>query len=66
MGGKVKEGLGFEGIKGGKREKEGAFAFGGFWLRLHCESREETDWFTSRSWEASAFLVRGSSAFEAS
>jgi hypothetical protein len=28
MGGKVKGGLGFEGIKGGRREKEGAF----FWL----------------------------------
>jgi hypothetical protein len=25
MGGKVKEGLGFEGIKGGKRGGEGAF-----------------------------------------
>jgi hypothetical protein len=32
MGGKVKGGLGFEGIKGGKREKERAFwllVFGG-------------------------------------
>jgi hypothetical protein len=34
MGGKVKEGLGFEGIKGGKREKEkGLFAFG-FWAEI--------------------------------
>jgi hypothetical protein len=34
MGGKVNEGLGFEGIKGGKREKEGAFGFWGFWAEI--------------------------------
>ena len=34
MGGKVKEGLGFEGIKGGKKGGEGAFFFGFlcFWV----------------------------------
>ena len=37
MGGKkVKEGLGFEGIKGGKKGGEGAFCFWGFWLGLDC------------------------------
>ena len=30
MGGKVNKGLGFEGIKGGKREKEGGFLLLGF------------------------------------
>jgi hypothetical protein len=60
----VKRGLGFEGIKGGKKGKEGGFFF--FWLRLRAMAgRGETDWFTGRSWESSAY-VSGSSAFEAS
>jgi hypothetical protein len=36
MGKKVKEGLGFEGIKGGKKGGEGAFWLLGFGLRLDC------------------------------
>jgi len=37
-----------------------------FWLRLRAiAGRGETDWFTGRSWESSAY-VSGSSAFEAS
>jgi hypothetical protein len=37
MGKRVKGGLGFEGIKGGKKGKEGAF----FWLRLRTIGGEE-------------------------
>jgi hypothetical protein len=60
---KVKGGLGFEGIKGGKKGKEGAFFF---WAEIEdYRGRGETDWFTGRSWESSAY-VSGSSAFEAS
>jgi hypothetical protein len=33
---KVKGGLGFEGIKGGKKEREGAFWAFSFWLRLRA------------------------------
>jgi hypothetical protein len=64
-GGKPNEGeLGFEGLKGWGKEKEGAFFF--LWLRLRAiAGRGETDWFTGRSWESSAY-VSGSSAFEAS
>jgi hypothetical protein len=40
--------------------------FFGLWLRLRAiAGRGETDWFTGRSWESSAY-VSGSSAFEAS
>ena len=59
----MKRGLGFEGIKGGKKGKERAFSF---WLRLRAiAGRGETDWFTGRSWESSAY-VSGSSALEES
>ena len=54
MGGKVKEGLGFEGIKGGKKGGDGAFGFLVFAEIGLREQRGGTDWFTSRSWEASA------------
>jgi hypothetical protein len=43
----------------------GFLAFGVFAEIGLREQRGRTDWFTGRSWEASAF-VRGSSAFEAS
>jgi hypothetical protein len=44
--------LGFEGIKGREKEKErGLFGFAEFGLL--CWERE-TDWFSGRSWEASA------------
>jgi hypothetical protein len=53
----VKGKLGFEGIKGGKKEGEGAFWGFGFLAEIEGYGRgRRTDWFTGRSWEASAFL----------
>jgi hypothetical protein len=54
---KVKRGLGFGGIKGGKKEREGAFFWGFFfWAEMEGYGRgRRTDWFTGRSWESSAY-----------
>jgi hypothetical protein len=43
MGEKVKEGLGFEGRKGGKKGREGAFwgFWGGFWFLRRLDGRAE-------------------------
>jgi hypothetical protein len=59
----VKRGLGFEGIKGGKKGKEGAFFF---WLRLRAIAGEErlTDLLVGVG--NPQHIVSGSSAFEAS
>ena len=59
----MKRGLGFEGIKGGKKGKEGTFCF---WLRLDCYAGEEglTDFLVGVG--KPQFIVSGSSAFEAS
>jgi hypothetical protein len=62
MGEKVKEGLGFEGIKGGKKGKEGLFFW--FLLRLDCLERGLTDFLVGVG--KPQHIVSGSSALEAS
>ena len=59
----MKRGLGFEGIKGGKKGKEEAFWF---LLRLDCYAGEEglTDFLVGVG--KPQFIVSGSSALEAS
>jgi hypothetical protein len=66
MGGKVKGGLGFEGIKGGKRERERAFF--GFWFlaEIGLESREEGLTGLLVGVGKPQLKGSGSSAFEAS
>ena len=67
MGGKVKEGLGFEGIKGGRREKEGAFlgAFG-FWAGIGIARAGKRLTGLLVGVGKPQLIVSGSSAFEAS
>jgi hypothetical protein len=63
-GKKVKEGLGFEGIKGGKKGKERAFFWLWFLLGLDCLERGLTDFLVGVG--KPQHIVSGSSALEAS